>query len=88
MNQPIPYALPSSAGVYAITYVTSGRRYIGGSKSVRSRCRRHWLALSRGTHQNRELQNAWPALIFSLVELCSEEALAEREQWQDRKSVV
>lgn len=47
------------SGVYAITHVPSGRRYIGGSLDCVNRFGFHRWALRRGVHSCKELQALW-----------------------------
>ena len=48
-----------TAGVYAITNTLSGKRYIGSSKNIKTRLRKHYAALRRGAHHSIVLQRAW-----------------------------
>lgn len=48
-----------SCAVYAIEHVESGRCYVGGSVSYRSRWNYHRARLGKGTHENGPLQAAW-----------------------------
>jgi group I intron endonuclease len=49
----------TTAGVYAIVNAVNGKRYIGSSKSVECRYRRHVNMLKNGRHHNPHLQHAW-----------------------------
>lgn len=74
-------------GIYAITHVATGRRYIGSSRRMTSRWARHKLHLRRGTHKNPKLQALWnkhgeASFAFSLIEVVLDpQMLAAREQW-------
>lgn len=46
-------------GIYTITNVLTGRRYIGSSKNMLKRWRTHRSVLDSGGHVNKELQQAW-----------------------------
>lgn len=47
------------SGVYTITHLPSGKRYIGSSLDVRQRLATHKWALKRGSHANPFLQNSY-----------------------------
>jgi group I intron endonuclease len=72
-----------NCGVYSIT-APSGNQYIGSSKNVYIRWRDHRRELSRGTHKNKALQNAWNKysgeLKFELLLVCRPEDLIMYEQ--------
>lgn len=42
--------LPSCAGIYEITHMASGRRYVGSAKNMRLRVYRHFYDLRAGKH--------------------------------------
>lgn len=46
-------------GVYLITNITSGSRYVGSAVNLRRRWADHWRRLNRGIHDNTHLQNAF-----------------------------
>jgi group I intron endonuclease len=79
-------------GVYSITHIKSGRRYIGSSKNIHLRWGDHRRALGHGKHICPHLQNAWnkygpDAFVFDVLEVCLSEPtiLVAREQvWMDR----
>jgi hypothetical protein len=48
-------------GVYAITHIPTGRRYIGSSTNPKARWRGHRAALRQGRHRNAALQADWSA---------------------------
>lgn len=61
------------AGIYAITHVTSGRRYIGRSKDIENRWRIHLNELRNGEHHSIYLQRVWDkegleAFVFEMLE--------------------
>jgi group I intron endonuclease len=79
---------PKHPGVYAITHVASGRRYIGSARNIYNRWRTHKSDLRRGISPSRHLQNAWnkhgeTAFRFEVLEACLGDAvlLCAREQW-------
>ena len=73
-------------GIYAITHVATGRRYIGSSVNIAARWSAHRKALEYGTHANQRLQRVWQkygsvAFSFEVVEPVDERGqLLEREQ--------
>jgi group I intron endonuclease len=81
--------LPSSAGVYAITHMQSGRQYIGSSVYMGRRWHAHRGALRKGLHYNLLLQRVWTkygekAFAFSVLETienATTDLLIEREQF-------
>lgn len=52
---------PKRPGVYAITHVPSGRRYIGGSLDCVNRFTFHRWSLRQGSHPCKDLQSLWTA---------------------------
>lgn len=46
-------------GIYSITNIVNGKRYIGKSKNIKSRWSHHKGSLRRGKHENDYLQNSW-----------------------------
>lgn len=52
-------ACPLNCGVYTITYIQSGKVYVGSSSNVRHRIKEHINALNKSKHRNQHLQNAW-----------------------------
>jgi group I intron endonuclease len=74
------------SGIYAITHLLSGRRYVGSAVRLVGRFKDHLYMLRKGNHHCRYLQNAWNkygsgAFRFSVLERCSESDLIEREQY-------
>jgi hypothetical protein len=70
--------------IYKIENVVTHNLYIGSSSDFIERQRRHRRDLRKGKHHSRYLQRAWnkygeEAFLFSLLELCDEEDLLERE---------
>jgi group I intron endonuclease len=62
------------AGIYTITS-PSGGQYIGSAVNVRLRWHGHKIALRKGTHKNKKLQNAWnkygeSAMAFTTILVC------------------
>ena len=42
--------------VYVLTYIPTGKKYVGRSTSVNNRFKSHLLNLTRGKHNNKQLQ--------------------------------
>lgn len=89
-----PYASDSGvekvkSGIYQITHIASGRRYIGSAVDIASRWRVHRCELGKGYHHSPKLQNAWnkygpAAFRFEVLERVEASLLIEREQaWID-----
>jgi group I intron endonuclease len=83
---------PTYAGVYSITNISSGKRYIGSSGNLHARWKAHLKALKAGKHHCVYLQNAWnkhgaDQFEFQILEQCLPEGviLVAREQvWIDK----
>ena len=72
-------------GVYKITNLANGHKYIGSAKNVISRMTDHKRDLRKGVHANSRLQRAWDKygeanFVFEVIEYCSEEVRFDREQ--------
>lgn len=48
----------SACGIYAITHIASGKRYVGQSVNIANRMRAHRSYLRNGTHENPKLSRA------------------------------
>lgn len=77
-------------GIYKITCLRSGKIYVGSSRDIKTRIRRHFAELSRKTHKNKHLQSAFnlygeSAFQWKVLEhVIKTESLQEREQfWID-----
>lgn len=72
----------NNIGIYKIS--SPNGFYIGSSKNIRKRFQDHLSSLRRGKHCNQVVQRAFDKndskLDFSIIELCSESTLLEREQ--------
>jgi len=77
-------------GIYTIEI--NEKIYIGSSIDIDRRWREHKLKLSKKTHPNKKLLNAWNKYgqaDYCIVELCDESTLLKREQfWIDELSCV
>lgn len=72
-------------GIYGIECRATGKLYVGSSCRIYRRWWQHRRNLRRGVHTGVYLQNSWTkhgeaAFQFSILEECSRDALAEREQ--------
>jgi group I intron endonuclease len=77
-----------NSGVYIITNMVTGDRYVGSSKNIRIRIQFHWSRLRHGKHHNRFMQRSWNkyggnVFQYCILELteCTREALINREQY-------
>lgn len=71
-------------GIYSITNLVNGKRYIGKSLSIHSRWSQHRKDLKNNKHYNAFLQRAWNKyggenFKFEVVEKCEKEYLHEKE---------
>lgn len=75
-----------SGGIYQITNLLNGKRYIGSAINLKKRWRAHLGDLRRGQHKNQHLQRAFyryggEAFVFSVLEYVqTPDQLIEREQ--------
>lgn len=79
-----------SAGVYSITNVLTGKRYVGSSQSIEQRFHNHRKQLRGGSHHSQKLQRSWikhgeEAFIFEVLEPVehSELLLSSEQKWID-----
>lgn len=75
-----------SVGVYKITNIITGKFYIGSSKNIETRLKRHFKALETNTHGNKHLQNSYnkygkEAFITEILEITTLENLRSREDY-------
>lgn len=73
------------SGVYHITNMVNGKRYVGSSKNLYQRLSSHRAYLRKGVHQNSYLQNSWnkhgeEAFDCGILEFCEETDLITIEQ--------
>lgn len=78
------------SGIYMITCIKNGNRYIGSSKNIKKRIYNHLVLLRKKSHHNSHMQNIWnkygeESFCFSILEeVLEESALIDREQfWID-----
>ena len=70
--------LKEKCGIYIITNIFNGKRYVGSSNNLKERLQNHFKSLKDGVHVNKHLQNAynlygedffeWGILKFSNIE--------------------
>ncbi len=73
-------------GIYCLTCLVNGKRYVGSAFRCRLRGLTHFGKLTKGIHVNRYLQAAWNKygagqFTFSIIEECDRSELKVREQW-------
>ena len=84
----------NKCGVYKIHCIGNNRDYIGSAVKHLQRWSSHRSMLAKGIHNNRHLQNAYKkygkeSFKYTLIEVCSENQLVEREQyWIDSYNFV
>lgn len=74
-------------GIYRIVNTINGKEYIGSSKNLYKREKKHMHYLAKNKHDNKYLQNAYnlhghEAFLFEIIEECSEDELILKEQAQ------
>lgn len=65
--------MDKEAGVYAIRNIRNGKMYIGSSKNLNRRRRRHFTQLKLNKHHNSHLQSAYnnkSYFVFGVLKLC------------------
>ncbi len=78
--------LNEKCGVYIITNIINGKRYIGSSKNLKERLQKHVWDLNKRVHINEHLQSAWnkygeDAFDYGIIELTTEDTRFDREQY-------
>lgn len=79
-------AIPTAAGIYKITNIATGDKYIGSAVNLKRRYDFHVYQLQRGKHHNPRMQRAWnkygsDCFCFEPIEILSNSAnLLSKEQ--------
>lgn len=78
--------LKEKCGIYIITNINNGKRYIGSSKNLYNRLRDHLWDLKSDRHINSHLQNAWNKygeenFEYGILCICDEEDKLNKEQF-------
>lgn len=76
--------LQNKIGIYIITNIENGKRYIGSSINLYDRLHNHVWDLDKNRHCNNHLQNAWnkygkDSFEYGILEFCSSDNQFERE---------
>ena len=69
--------LSEKCGIYLITNLVNGKRYIGSSKDLYKRLYQHIWHLDRNEHENSYLQRSWSkygkdSFEWGILEYCDE----------------
>lgn len=75
-----------NCGIYAITNLVNGKRYVGQGINIKKRWMHHRSDLRGNYHHNKHLQAAWykygeQSFCFEIIEECSESDLVSREDY-------
>lgn len=76
-----------TCGIYKIENIENNKSYIGSSKDIEGRWKRHNYELSRDKHHSLKLQRAWnkannPTMfLFTIIEECEQSQLLTKEQY-------
>lgn len=82
-----------TAGVYIITNIVTGDRYVGQSRTLKQRMRGHQLLLEAGKHPNKHLQKDFQMygcemFAYAVLEVVDISDCLAIENWRTRKSRI
>jgi group I intron endonuclease len=74
------------SGIYIITNLDNGKRYVGSSKDIYNRLHEHLHNLNNNKAHNKHFQSSWNkhgenVFIYGILEFCQEQERFEREQY-------
>lgn len=79
--------MDTNIGIYGFRNIDNGKWYIGSSKQLPTRRRRHLKQLKSNSHPNKHFQNAYnkDVFVYGVLEYCFISDLVDRENfWIDR----
>lgn len=72
--------ITGGSGIYLLTHIDSGRKYVGQSTNIYARLRSHAYGLGGGAIGRAVLDHGWDAFKSEILEECPEEELNTAEQ--------
>lgn len=78
--------LKNRSGIYLITNVVNGKKYVGSAKDIHDRLYSHVYLLRKNKEHNAHFQSAWnkygeDVFIWTVLEYCDEDIRFSREQY-------
>lgn len=76
--------MKSDCGIYMITNMSNGKKYVGQSRNLKDRRYEHFYELKRGVHHNEYLQKSYnlhgeSTFVYEVLEVCGKDRLDELE---------